>query len=53
MKASLRGGGGGENPSEEVVEDYYEQIARNDGFSRAPEIDLRYETKASDSRLQI
>ena len=26
--------------------DYYEQIARNDGFSRAPEIDFRYETKA-------
>ena len=25
---------------------YYESIARNDGFSRAPEIDFRYETKA-------
>ena len=36
----------GENPSEEVDDDDYEQIARNDGFSRAPEVDLRYETKA-------
>ena len=43
-----------ENPSEEV-DDYdnyyyyyysYEYIARNDIFSRAPEIDFRYETKA-------
>ena len=25
---------------------YHELIARNDGFSRAPEIDFRYETKA-------
>ena len=29
-----------------ALTDYYEQIARNDGFSRAPEIDFRYETKA-------
>ena len=38
----------GEIPSEEVDEDYYyyKKIARNDGFSRAPEIDFRYETKA-------
>ena len=33
--------------SEEVDDDNdYELIARNDGFSRAPEIDFRYETKA-------
>ena len=39
----------GENPSEEVDDYdnyYYEFIARNDGFWRAPEIDFRYETKA-------
>ena len=37
----------GENPSEEVEDyDYYEFIARNDGFWRAPEINFRYETKA-------
>ena len=38
-----------ENPSEEVLDYdnyYYEKIARNDGFSRAPKIDFRYETKA-------
>ena len=40
----------GENPSEEV-DDYdnyycYEFVARNDCFSRAPEIDFRYELKA-------
>ena len=39
----------GENPSEEVDDYdnyYYEYIARKDGFSRAPEIDFRYELKA-------
>ena len=39
----------GENPSEEVDDFdnyYYEFIARNDGFWRAPEIDFRHETKA-------
>ena len=37
-----------ENPSEEVDYDnyYYESIARIDDFSRAQEIDFRYETKA-------
>ena len=37
-----------ENPSEEVDYDnyYYESIARIDDFSRAPEIDFHYETKA-------
>ena len=37
-----------ENPAEEDDYDnyyYYEFIARNDGFWRAPEIDFRYETK--------
>ena len=38
--------------SEEVDEDYdnyyyyYEEIARNDGFSQSSETDFRYETKA-------
>ena len=40
----------GENPSEEVDDYnnnyYYEFIARNNGFWRAPEIDFRYERKA-------
>ena len=40
----------GENLSEEVDDYdnyyYYEFIARNDGFWRAPEIDFCYETKA-------
>ena len=37
---------------EEVYDDYYnyyyyyEYVARNDGFSRAPETDFRYEKKA-------
>ena len=37
-----------EIPSEEVddYDNYYYEIARNDGFWRAPEIDFRYETKA-------
>ena len=38
-----------ENPSEEVDDYdnyYYEYSARNDIFSRAPEIDFRYELKA-------
>ena len=37
-----------QNPSEEDDYDncYYEFIARNDGFWRAPEIDFCYETKA-------
>ena len=39
-----------ENPSEEVDEYdnyyYYEYIARKESFSRAPEIDFRYELKA-------
>ena len=38
-----------ENPSEEVDyydNYYYEFIARNDSFWRAPEIDFGYETKA-------
>ena len=29
-----------------ALSDYYEFIARNDGFGRAPEIDFLYETKA-------
>ena len=34
--------------SEEEDEDYYyyEKITRNDDFSRAPELDFFYETKA-------
>ena len=38
-----------ENPSEEVDDHdnyYYELIARNEDFWRAPEIDFHYETEA-------
>ena len=39
-----------EKKTSEEVDDYdnyyYEFIVRNDGFSRAPEIDFRYELKA-------
>ena len=35
-----------ENPSDEFNYYYYEFIARNDGFWRAPEIEFRNETEA-------
>ena len=38
-----------ENPRNIIIKlvwPYYEFIARNDGFWRAPEIDFRYETNA-------
>ena len=46
----------GENLYEEVDNDendnyYYEYIARNDSFSRAPDIDFHYETKARDFKF--